>query len=159
MLAITLGREKGTMRKAVGMGLAFLGCFFMVEEGASGGGSGSVPAWVPNLLFFGNCLGTPVYVLTAKTLTAKYPSLWVTAWAYVIAAGMLVVITLIINSTPALLRLMCPPPDEECGNGWDLPTDALWALLYWIFFVRYVWMGPAHRRCQRRVARTAQCPC
>lgn len=139
MLAIMLGREKGTARKAAGMTLAFLGCFFMVEETKSAGGAGhTVPAWVPNLLFFGNCLGTPVYVLTAKTLTTRYASLWVTAWAYVVAAVMLIVLTVVINSTPALLRLMCPPPDEECGSGWDVPTDALWALLYWIFFVRSV---------------------
>lgn len=86
--------------------------------------------------------GTPVYVLTAKTLTTRgVPPLWVTAWAYVAASLMLVVITVIINATPTLLRFMCPPPDEECGNGWDLPGDAVWALLYWIFFVSAVAYG------------------
>lgn len=78
--------------------------------------------------------GTPIYVLASKDLIAEYPSLWVTAWSYFFAALMLMVITLIINNTQSLLDLMCPPPDQACGEGWDIPAGAFWPLMYWIFF-------------------------
>eukprot|EP00041_Stephanoeca_diplocostata_P008672 m.128305 g.128305 ORF g.128305 m.128305 type:complete len:400 (+) comp17428_c0_seq3:768-1967(+) len=140
LMAIAIGREKASRRKVLGVLLAFAGCVFMVEETHKpndGGAESRIPAWIPNLFFFGNCLGTPIYVLTAKTLTTRLgkPALWVTAWAYMAATCMLCAITIVVNASPPLLRLMCPPPDELCGNGWEIPSDALWALLYWIFFV------------------------
>ena len=73
-------------------------------------------------------------MLASKDLIAEYPSLWVTAWSYGFASLMLMVITVIINSTPSLLDLMCPPPDQACGEGWDIPAGAFWPLMYWIFF-------------------------
>ena len=70
------------MKKIVGVLFAFGGCFFMVyESGVESTPSPTIAAWVPNLLFFGNCLGTPFYVLTTKSLLEDYPPLWITAWA------------------------------------------------------------------------------
>ena len=45
------------------------------------------------------------------------------------------VLLVAINSTPALLDFMCPAPDQTCGTGYEVPPQALWALLYWIVFV------------------------
>eukprot|EP00040_Diaphanoeca_grandis_P024143 m.132423 g.132423 ORF g.132423 m.132423 type:complete len:380 (-) comp29605_c0_seq1:321-1460(-) len=135
LMAVALGREQVSKRKVLGVLLAFAGCAFMVLESSPPKGSHSVAAWIPNLMFFGNCLGTPIYILCAKSLVEQFPSLWVTAWAYVVAFFILLVILLITNNSPVLLNFMCPAPDATCGDGWQIPEDAMWALLYWIFFV------------------------
>lgn len=48
---------------------------------------------------------------------------------------MLIVLTAIGNNVKPVLDFMCPPPDELCGNGWQIPPGAVWALAYWIVFV------------------------
>ena len=61
LIAILMGRETANRYKVGGVLLAFLGCLFMVAQTSSDDGTGhAVPAWIPNLCFFGNCLGKSV---------------------------------------------------------------------------------------------------
>ena len=48
---------------------------------------------------------------------------------------MLLFLTIAGNSVKPVLDFMCPPPDQLCGNGWQIPPGALWALAYLIVFV------------------------
>jgi drug/metabolite transporter (DMT)-like permease len=69
LLAAAVGREVLSKRKVSGAALAFLGCAFMVVVGS--GSDKEHGAFVPHVLFFGNCLGNPVYLLASKGLVAK----------------------------------------------------------------------------------------
>ena len=78
-----IGWERLTIGKAVGIGLSVGGAAFMVTYGADlGGGSGTTEVVAGNVLFFFNCLGTSLYVITCKLVLARgYPPSTITAWS------------------------------------------------------------------------------
>merc|ERR1711871_847814 len=107
-----------------------------------------------NILFAINCLGTSCYVIVAKPLLKKYPPLSVTGWCYIAASIFMAISAFSINSSPEVVQLICPPGNQTfnlinnvsmypCGHGshlncscdpWNVPTDALLPLAYWIVF-------------------------
>ena len=63
---------------------------------------------VGNVLFFVNCLATSLYVIVSKPLLRLYPALCVTAWGYMVASCMMLVVALALNSWPAAVNFLCP---------------------------------------------------
>jgi drug/metabolite transporter (DMT)-like permease len=87
-----------------------------------------------NLLFFGNCLCTSLYIILSKRMLATFPAILVTAWSYNAAAICMLMALLMAASWPGgSSTFFCP----ECPNEqeiWYLPRAALPALTYYILF-------------------------
>jgi len=142
-----IGWERLTIGKAVGIGLSVGGAAFMVTYGADlGGGSGTTEVVAGNVLFFFNCLGTSLYVITCKLVLARgYPPSTITAWSYLCGALMMLITASALNSSCRAVSLLCPPPSDappshQCDDlhtscdPWAVPASALLPLAYWILF-------------------------
>jgi drug/metabolite transporter (DMT)-like permease len=78
-VAVVLRRERATVLKLVGLGVAFAGAMAVVGAGRFEGGASRL---VGNLLFVGNSLCFSIYLVISRGLLAKYSTLTVTAWTF-----------------------------------------------------------------------------
>ncbi|KAJ1455642.1 hypothetical protein M885DRAFT_463954 [Pelagophyceae sp. CCMP2097] len=131
-LAIALGWERARARRLAGIAIAFAGCATMVGLSASAVESSSMQNEViGNACFFINCFATSCYVLRSKPMLRQWPSICITAWAYMCASFYMLAVGFVLNSWPAALKFLC----SDCTNGgWHVPPEALPALAYWIIF-------------------------
>lgn len=129
-IAVWLGTEKPSRRRAFGICVAFAGCAAMVALSSSGGSNNAlVNELVGNCFFFLNCLATSLYVIRCKPLLRRFPALAVTAYSYMLASLMMGCTAVALNSARPALDFLCP----DCGGrGWRVPAAALPALAYWI---------------------------
>eukprot|EP00298_Acanthocystis_sp_HF-20_P026479 c4203_g1_i1.p1 GENE.c4203_g1_i1~~c4203_g1_i1.p1 ORF type:complete len:359 (+),score=107.34 c4203_g1_i1:40-1116(+) len=141
ILAIFLGFEKPTILKILGILMSFAGVSFMVLYGADSNTSNySLGSQIGgNIMFFFNCFGTSVYIVVSKPLLSQIHSVAVTGIAYLIASILMLIACVVVTTTPTLLRFVCPQLNNQiksggCGNGWTIPSEAFFALSYFIFF-------------------------
>jgi hypothetical protein len=144
VIAIFLGWESATPLKVTGILVAFGGAAFMVFYGAEITVGSSV--FAGNILFFINCLGTALYIISTKPLLKKYPPLTVTGYSYIFASIFMFVTAMGITSSDAGVHFVCPYDEDskvapvmvgdyKCScPAWEVPTNAILPLLYWIFF-------------------------
>jgi hypothetical protein len=85
--------------------------------------SAKAPSYV-HILFFFNCMGTPIQTLAMKPLLRKYPTPTILAWSYSLAGLLHLCAAAYFNSSTELLDIMCPPPAQSCGNGWEVDLSA-----------------------------------
>lgn len=126
-IAIMIGRERATFPKVAGILFAFGGAAFLVVFGEDiKGGSNEV---MGNILFFLNCTGTALYVITCKPLLQSYPPISVTAWCYCTGSVGVFLTAMLVNNIPACLAFVC----HDCnGNAWDVPMITWISLLWWV---------------------------
>ena len=160
-ICMAIGTEPWQSKRVMGIIIAFLGCIAMVvlkehqlqsdpadadtddsagndDPNANSDNDNNEDHLVEaaryllgNVLFFGNCLCTSLYVILSKRMLAVYPALLVTAWSYNFASLYMLLATLLSAAWPASQQLFCP----ECTAGqWHLDPAALPALLYYIVF-------------------------
>mmetsp|Transcript_36504 Transcript_36504/g.70389 ORF Transcript_36504/g.70389 Transcript_36504/m.70389 type:complete len:261 (+) Transcript_36504:418-1200(+) len=127
-IAVALGWEKATFFKIIGILLAFGGACFIVFYGAHIEAGGAELAG--NILYFLNCLGTALYVICAKPIFKHYPATSITGWSYIMGSLMMMVACLVANNSPPIYHFIC----DDCppGSKWHVPTNAIFALVYWI---------------------------
>jgi len=128
-LALLLGWETVSVLKVLGIMFAIGGAVFMIlfdvpESELSASITG-------NMCFVLNCLASSSYVICTKPLLKHYSGLIVCAWAYVSATCFMTVTALSITVNSDSLNFVCPDCD---GDGWQVPTAAIWALCYWVTF-------------------------
>jgi len=128
-MAIGIGWEKATPFKIIGIFLAFGGACFIVFYGSHiESGSAELAG---NILYFFNCLGTALYVISAKPIMKHYPSMSVTGWSYIVGSLMMMVACLVANNVHPIYDFICDDCPE--GSKWHVPNSAIFALMYWIF--------------------------
>ncbi|KAK3288282.1 hypothetical protein CYMTET_4237 [Cymbomonas tetramitiformis] len=145
-IAIFLGWESATPFKLLGIFIAFGGAAFMVFYGQHFSSS-STGLLAGNILFFLNCLGTALYVITTKPLinTYKYPPITVTGFSYIFGSLFMAVTAVTINTVPGGVKFVCPVDENteevfRCGHHycscdtWTVPDNAWIPLAYWIVF-------------------------
>jgi drug/metabolite transporter (DMT)-like permease len=85
---------------------------------------------VGHFLFFVNCLCTSLYVILSKRPLLVYPPVMVAAWSYNIAAVFMGLTAFIMSLSPSAMSFLCP----DCTGIWNIPSGAIFALLYFIVF-------------------------
>ena len=126
--------EKLSLQKAAGILLGFAGCTITTMAKGSAGTLSNHVSWVGHPLFLLNCCGTPLQILTMKPLLSRYATPVVTGYAFMVSAGLFLVGTVIVNRHQMLLDFVCPPESQSCGDGWQFPQEAMWALAYYTIF-------------------------
>jgi drug/metabolite transporter (DMT)-like permease len=135
LFAIAMGMEAPTFRKVSGVFLAFAAVSFLtVSEYLSSSDSSTKATAYVHVLFFCNCMGTPVQTLAMKPLLKKYSTPLVLAWCYSLAGLLHLGGATYFNSSQELLDIMCPPPTQSCGNGWEVDLSAVGGLIYFVVF-------------------------
>lgn len=147
-ICMALGREAPDRRRVAGVVLSFVGCAAMVvlstnadaaaTEDEKGGdtfngadaGERTTKELVGHFLFFVNCLCTSLYVILSKRPLLVYPPLMVAAWSYNIAAVFMGLTAFIMSLSPSAMLFLCP----DCKTVWNIPSGAIFALLYFILF-------------------------
>jgi drug/metabolite transporter (DMT)-like permease len=144
VIAIFLGWESATPLKVAGILIAFGGAAFMVFYGQHITVGSSV--FAGNILFFINCLGTALYIISTKPLLKKYPPMTVTGYSYIFASIFMFITAMGITTNDAGVNFVCPydeaskvPPvmvgKFKCScPAWEVPSNAILPLLYWIVF-------------------------
>ena len=129
LISVALGWERLTLFKAAGILLSLAGAAWMALPGSDLTGSG-VELLVGNVLFFFNCLGTSLYVITSKVAFSRgYPPTTVTAYSYLCGALLMSVTAVAFSSSCQLVQLLCPASDDgpvfHCGTHIDSRTRAM----------------------------------
>jgi len=137
VLAICVGYEQASCRRAAGVLVAVAGAVFMVLMGSGGSGESGSTQLLGHIFFCLNCVGTSAYVIISKALVRKHPPILVTSWSYVVASAMMLVSVVIINSSPWCLQLFCDDKDPvvaaACADRpWHVPGAMVMPLVYWI---------------------------
>lgn len=128
-IAVLLRWEACSALKLLGVLCALLGGGVMTlstlgDSSLSGGHD-----LVGNLLFFYNCVGTAVYVLSMRVVTRRMPPYSGLAVTYVGATAGMVLTALVVSGTRGLPEFFCP----DCDIGfWEFPLGASYALTYWV---------------------------
>eukprot|EP00933_Yihiella_yeosuensis_P084344 TRINITY_DN9878_c0_g1_i14.p1 TRINITY_DN9878_c0_g1~~TRINITY_DN9878_c0_g1_i14.p1 ORF type:complete len:436 (-),score=64.52 TRINITY_DN9878_c0_g1_i14:330-1637(-) len=141
LISLTLGWEKPTVLKILGIAVSLAGGTFMVLYGQN---TSSRSSFFGNILFALNCLGTALYVIFSKIALRKFSSLTTTAWSYACASVMTAILALILNHSCDFIRFVCPVDADHMASykcdshptscsPWQVPTSALLPLAYWIF--------------------------
>ena len=138
-----------TMLQACGVLSAFSGCAFMSlyrpagGEGSRGGESGVGLEHTyseadegcglqvqGNLIFLVQVISLAAFFVAEKPLLTRWTPLATLAYSYAIASVLMLLTSVVINSTPATLDLICP----DCnGRGWHVPSSSILAVTYWVF--------------------------
>ena len=134
VFAIAMGMEVASLRKVSGVLVAIAAVSFLTWSDYIQASQPAQAGQPVHAIFFFNCLGTPVQTLAMKPLLQKYPTDLVLAWCNAIVAIMYMAASIIVSSSPPLLDIMCPPPDQSCGNGFEVDLSAVGGLLYFIVF-------------------------
>jgi drug/metabolite transporter (DMT)-like permease len=79
-VACLAGVERAQRRRVLGIAVALLGALVIVLERAPGNGSGG--STLGNLLIVTNCLSYAVYLVLARGLLQRFPTLVVMAWVF-----------------------------------------------------------------------------
>ncbi len=163
LIALLLGWEALSLGKALGILVSVGGAAFMVTYGQDFGSSDAGIVIAGNVLFFLNCLGTSLYVITCKVVLARgYPPSTITAWSYLCGAVMMAGTASGLNSDCRMISFMCPVKsgehashrcdgfDTSCAP-WSVPSSAIGPLAYWILLnscVAYWLMTWANKHAQ-----------
>lgn len=117
--ACLLGKERARPRRMVGIAVALGGAMLLVFErhgGASGGGS-----TLGNLLLVANCSAYALYLVLARELLKRFPTLVVLAWMF---AASLLAVPFLLAGGPAW-------PAEPAAR-------SLWSFAYTLTFATFV---------------------
>ena len=79
-VACLAGIERAQRRRVLGIAVALLGALVIVLERSPGNGSGG--STVGNVLIVANCLSYAVYLVLARGLLQRFPTLVVIAWVF-----------------------------------------------------------------------------
>jgi drug/metabolite transporter (DMT)-like permease len=91
VLAVLLGMEQATVRKVVGMAVAFGG---MIILGASGGVSVHSPSLLGDVITFCGSAGFAAYVVLGKSVASNYDALTMTAFNHLAGAVLILPLTI-----------------------------------------------------------------
>ena len=129
LICVVLGWESVTWPKAAGIVFALGGGGVMVllDPSNSDSSDGS-SVLTGNLMFFGNCAGTALYVIFCRILVQFLPPFTVVAGAYVVATIGIALSVLAVNSTDASLHFVCP---EGCP-AWSIPGTEIGAISFYV---------------------------
>ena len=123
------------MQKCFGILLAFAGCTIITTMTMTNADeTRSTSSWVGHPLFLLNCCGTPLQLLAMKPLLKRYATPLVTGYAFMVSAALFLASTWAFSRNQRLLDFVCPPDTQPCGDGWQFPREAAWALGYYTIF-------------------------
>ena len=112
LLSVTVGLERFSTLKIVGVALAFAGCAFVTlwhsDSSQVDELKGNGDQLVGNLIFFVQVTALAGFLVAEKPLLARWTPLATLAYSYAIASALMLIAALIINSTPWLLGSLCP---------------------------------------------------
>eukprot|EP00940_MAST-03C_sp_MAST-3C-sp2_P002929 g2929.t1 len=128
LMAICIGIESPTVLKFIGIFIAAGGCMFVsLWDPKADGGTNELAG---NTLFFVQSLCCATFYVSEKPLLQKYDPVATVGVAYIIATFFMAATAVVVNNVHSALHFFC----EDCGDsGWTIPTDAWWAIAYWIF--------------------------
>lgn len=143
VISLLLGWEAVSVGKVLGILMSFAGATIMVTVGQDFSAGEALVLIAGNVFLFLNCLGTSLYVLTAKLVLARgYPPSTVTAWSYLCGSLMMACVASAVNSSCTMVALLCPPSDgaqpfhcdsrQTSCEAWAVPASAIGPLAYWI---------------------------
>ena len=133
LMGVLFGLEALTLLKVLGVLFAFGGCVFVtlypsLSRGAAASSDSHGPVYA-HLIFLVQMLSLAGFFIAEKPLLRKWTPLATLAYAYAVAAALMLLAGLLINSMPHFLDLICP----DChGIGWAVPRDAWFAIGYWV---------------------------
>jgi drug/metabolite transporter (DMT)-like permease len=145
-LAIIIGYERSSIRKAIGILTAVGGAIFMVlepmylnsEATTEAGSAVDFSERAGHALFFLNCIASSFSYIFSKSLLKRYHPGSVTGWAYAVASVFMLVTTLFVNQTEPLLSFVCSDEDELMRricikDAWRIPRSMRLPLFYYVF--------------------------
>jgi len=128
LICVFLQWEKLTWPKGLGILCALGGGAVMVALDKSASGKTGSYVLAGNLMFFGNCVGTALYVIFCRVLLQYLPPFTVVAGAYLVATLGIALSLFGVNHSDASLKFVCP---DGCP-AWTVPGSEVGAIAFYI---------------------------
>mmetsp|Transcript_17313 Transcript_17313/g.46968 ORF Transcript_17313/g.46968 Transcript_17313/m.46968 type:complete len:380 (-) Transcript_17313:48-1187(-) len=128
LIAVFLRWESCTIGKTAGILSALFGGLLLTFGGDSALSGGTHV--LGNALFFYNCLGSALFIISMRVITRTMPAMTAVAYVYSMTTVGILVTALVVSTSHDMQHFVCP----DCTHTfWYFPSGAVFALLYWIF--------------------------